>query len=164
MQFVTVGNKGSLMSYSTKKDTTRRLHMMMGNVTTAEFSRTHTRQDGMETSRAAAALASIHAESIKGKILACIRSHAPKPLGFEEIARRTGLKEGQVWKRISDLKNDKLIEPSGLVARNTSGAKATLWGIRKTEPTQGSDQSCQHLDYADTLDGGKCNDCGIELI
>ena len=23
---------------------------------------------------------------------------------------------------------------------------------------------CQHLDYALTLDGGKCNDCGIELV
>jgi hypothetical protein len=22
---------------------------------------------------------------------------------------------------------------------------------------------CQHLDYASTLDGGKCNDCGIDL-
>jgi len=23
---------------------------------------------------------------------------------------------------------------------------------------------CQHLDYASTLDGGRCNDCGIELV
>ncbi len=128
------------MSYSTRNDAKRRLERMnrrneiarkeRDSNNQAEFSRTHTRQDGMETSRAAAALASIDTESIKGKILACLRLHAPKPLGFEEIARRTGLKEGQVWKRISDLKNDKLIEPSGLVARNTSGAKATLWKIR----------------------------------
>ena len=31
-------------------------------------------------------------------------------------------------------------------------------------PEEEEGKPCKHIDYASTLDGGRCNDCGIDLM
>jgi len=98
-------------------------------MTMDEWARTHARSDDPDTSKAAAARAAMRAGSIKAKIFDCLKENDPTPLSFEQIAKITGLREGQVWKRLSDLKNEGLIQPSGQTHKNESGADSIRWTL-----------------------------------
>jgi hypothetical protein len=73
------------------------------------FDWSHSRFDDPDTSKRAAALASIRAGSHKRRILDALEYHHPVPLTFELIAVATGLRESAVWKRLSDLQRDSLV-------------------------------------------------------
>lgn len=56
---------------------------------------------------------------------------------FHEISRETGLKEDQVWKRLSEMEEQHRVYKTGLTRTNPSGRKSTVWQlISKTPKTE----------------------------
>lgn len=93
-----------------------------------DWTRTHARSTDPDTSKRAAALASIRAGSHKDRILEAMR-YAQKPLSFEGVARATGLRESACWKRLSDLKNDGLIYVVDSDGKTAQGASCDRYGV-----------------------------------
>jgi len=54
---------------------------------------------------------SMRRQSIASKVYECLKES--DGLNFHEIAKLTGLKDEQVWRRLSDLKNEGFIEQRG---------------------------------------------------
>lgn len=46
---------------------------------------------------------------------------------FEEIAAATGMKDGQVWKRLSEMEKDGTIFNTGITRKLSSGMMGTVW-------------------------------------
>jgi len=53
-----------------------------------------------------------------------------KPMTFQMIAVKCMLTESQVWKRLSELEKDNLIEYTDLKGTTSSGCKAGYWKIK----------------------------------
>jgi hypothetical protein len=86
----------------------------------------HSRTSDPETSKAAARSMRPHTQAIMIQILDSLRM---SPQTHSEVALSTGLKEQQVWKRISDLKNDCKVVASGLEKVGPSGRRQTIWQV-----------------------------------
>lgn len=84
----------------------------------------HSRTDDLHTSKAAAH-SIVNASAIMGIILSNLKVHGPRTQA--ELAQLCGLHDSQVWKRLSDLKNLKRIEPTGLTRPGPSGRAQTVW-------------------------------------
>lgn len=85
----------------------------------------HARVSDMATSHAAARSMRIAATTYAARILADLRERGPG--NFSMIAARMQLAPAQVWRRLSDLKNAKLIEPTGTPLAGATGRKQTVW-------------------------------------
>jgi len=94
-----------------------------------EFKLSHVRRDDPDTSKRAAALASIRAGSHKRRIFDALEYHG-KPLNFEQIATATGLRESAVWKRLSDLVSDGLIVVVDECGTTRQGAACRRYALR----------------------------------
>lgn len=94
------------------------------------FAKTHSRSSDPETSfDAALSMASYATGTIKDRVLALMRK-VGRPIAAEEVTESLrDLRYDQVWKRMSDLRNDKLIEGSSLKHRNRSGRLANMWKL-----------------------------------
>jgi predicted ArsR family transcriptional regulator len=89
----------------------------------------HHRADNLDTSVAAAhAMNPVNAAAIMGMILGALRARGPATQA--ELAATLGLRDAQVWKRISDLKNKSHIEPSGITRPGPSGREQTVWRVK----------------------------------
>lgn len=84
----------------------------------------HARRENPPTSKAAAQSMKPTAGELCTTILDCLRWHGAQT--FEHVAAKLALDESQVWKRLSDLKNQGLIEPAGTAIGRT-GRSQTLW-------------------------------------
>lgn len=49
---------------------------------------------------------------------------------YEEIAKQTGMKESQVWKRMSDLHKDGDVFDTGITRVLSSGCKGIVWQLK----------------------------------
>ena len=87
---------------------------------------THHHRDDPSTSERAAASVQTTASKHRSAILSVLY-HSPEPLAAEPIADVLSLTTLQVMKRISDLRNDGLVEDSGFEHTNRSGRKAVRW-------------------------------------
>ena len=87
----------------------------------------HARRVDPHTSRRAAGSVQSSARAIADQIRREIETRGPGT--FSELATRTGIGEQQVWKRLSDLKNWGLIEPSGEERPGPSGRSQTVWRV-----------------------------------
>lgn len=84
----------------------------------------HTDPDtSMEAARSVIHQAAHH----KKIVLAAIKDAGP--LTSEEIAALTRLTHAQVWRRTSDLKNERKIIDTGERRKNHSGRYAVVWGL-----------------------------------
>ncbi len=92
----------------------------------------HARTTDPSTSHAAAASIEDSAQSIQNRIFQLLYARR-EPMAVEEVAAITGLQKDQVWRRMSDLKNARRVEDSGLRHTNENGRKAIKWMIRRTE-------------------------------
>jgi predicted transcriptional regulator len=92
----------------------------------SDWVHTHVRQESHSTSIQAAHRACLGASSIKARIYRYLLAD-PEPRSYEQLSAALGIQESSVWKRLSDLKNDGLIEPSGEVHRNASGSDSIRW-------------------------------------
>lgn len=92
-----------------------------------EFSRTHARADEIDTSHDAASSAQSMAKRHKARVYAALKSGVPQT--SEELARRTGLHHSQVWRRVSDLRNDGSVIDTGQRRLNRSGRQAAVWAL-----------------------------------
>lgn len=75
-------------------------------------------------------------ESIKGnipnlhkKIVTALKSI--KKGTFRQIAKQAGLQDMQVWKRLSELRNDNKVRESGTTRCPVSGRNVTVWEVIK---------------------------------
>jgi predicted ArsR family transcriptional regulator len=60
-------------------------------------------------------------------ICACLKKYGP--LGKDGIARYSGLRNDQVWRRLPELQKMGLIELTGKTARSNSGRSEREWQI-----------------------------------
>ena len=70
------------------------------------------------------------ADATKGHmevIYACLKKYGP--LGKDGIAKYSGLRNDQVWRRLPELQKMGLIELSGKTARSNSGRSEREWQI-----------------------------------
>ena len=70
------------------------------------------------------------ADATKGHmeiICACLKKYGP--LGKDGIAKYSGLRNDQVWRRLPELQKMGLIELSGKTARSNSGRSEREWQI-----------------------------------
>lgn len=88
----------------------------------------HARTSDRSTSHAAAASVRHGARAIMDQILGELRRFGPGT--FSELALRCERDEAQVWKRLADLKNASLIEPTGDTRPGRSGRAQTVWRAR----------------------------------
>ena len=91
----------------------------------SEFRRKHARKTDIETSKAAAGSAEKPSTVQKQKIIAALKISGPRT--SEELAEITGLSHAQTWRRVSDLKNDKLVVDTDERRKNESGRLAAVW-------------------------------------
>lgn len=56
---------------------------------------------------------------------------------YEEISKVTGLREDQVWKRMVDLVNDKLVFDTGITRKLKSGLQGIVWQLIGHETKEG---------------------------
>lgn len=91
----------------------------------------HARSQDGATSHAAARTMRAAAKLLCDRIYADIVQNGPGT--FSAIATRMKLEPAQVWRRLSDLKNSELIEPSGKTERGDTGRRQTVWQLRHTE-------------------------------
>jgi hypothetical protein len=56
---------------------------------------------------------------------------------FEEISKVTGMREDQVWKRLSELSTDEKIFDTGITRKLKSGLQGTVWQIKGLTVTEG---------------------------
>jgi len=68
-----------------------------------------------------------HKERVHTKIIKALRKI--KRGTFEDIAKACGLKDQQVWKRLSELKRDDKIIEDGVSICDDSGRPRTVWRI-----------------------------------
>ena len=54
---------------------------------------------------------------------------------FDEVAKVTGLKPEQVWKRFSEMKGLQLVFDVGITRPGTSGRNCTVWKLTHLPPT-----------------------------
>jgi predicted ArsR family transcriptional regulator len=59
--------------------------------------------------------------------------HSDGPGTFWQLAVRLQLHESQVWKRISDLRSEGLVEDSGHVTTGPLGRPCVIWQIKPAE-------------------------------
>lgn len=86
----------------------------------------HHRVDDPDTSKAAAhSISPVSADAIMGILLSALKIHGSRTQA--ELAAWLGLRDAQVWKRLSDLKNRGLIVPSGLTRPGPSGRQQIVW-------------------------------------
>jgi hypothetical protein len=50
-----------------------------------------------------------------------------RPGTFEDLARRTGLRPDQVWRRLPDLQKANLARPTSVTKRGSSGRSQRIW-------------------------------------
>jgi len=89
--------------------------------------RSHARRRDPETSHAAAESVTRSAKALMEVIWRSLATLGPAT--FSELADRTGLEPQQVWKRLSDLRDEERIEPSGLTRPGRSGRRQTVWRV-----------------------------------
>jgi len=89
---------------------------------------THARTDDLPTSLLAAQSMQGAARPIAIQVLFDLQKRGPAT--FSQIASRTRMSPGQVWRRISDLKRWNLIEDTGLTAKGPSGRSQTVWAAK----------------------------------
>jgi predicted HTH transcriptional regulator len=87
------------------------------------------RRNDMNTSWLAAASIESLAQQHKAIVYRAIKRNGP--MTSEEVADCCDLTFSQVWRRVSDLKRDGLIEDSGERRLNSSGRKAAGWHCRE---------------------------------
>ena len=59
-----------------------------------------------------------------------IMKRAGQPMAVEQVMVYAGdLKKDQIWRRMSDLKNNGLVEPSGTKHKNRNGRSAIRWQV-----------------------------------
>lgn len=82
-----------------------------------------------QTSREAYQCAMPTFEAIRQQILSVMK---PDHLyTFRDLAMKTGLRECQVWKRLSEMRdNDQTIIEAGIVRCRISGRKVTAWKLK----------------------------------
>lgn len=87
--------------------------------------RAHARTTDPDTSAAAALSVQDSSVILKARIYHVFTQN-PEGLTAEEAAEKLGLPYAQVWKRVSDLKNEGRIEDAGKTRPNTSGRQAVV--------------------------------------
>lgn len=91
----------------------------------SDFATTHARATDPATSLAAAASVESASENLCGRILWALRRYGP--MTHPQIAGKLGLKDAQVWKRISDLVRDGRVRASGKTLPGVSGRLQNVW-------------------------------------
>ena len=95
-----------------------------------DFQRTHARTTDPQTSKDAAAVAAKASGSVKQQILA-VMLRLGRPISTEELQDELPhIRPDSVWKRVSDLKREHVIEESTLTHRTRGGAKAAMWRLK----------------------------------
>jgi len=89
----------------------------------------HARRGGPKTSRDAALSMVTPASAIMIRVLHCLLTEGPATQ--EELSERLGLDRYSINKRLSDLKNQQLIEPSGETRPGESGRQQIVWSVKK---------------------------------
>jgi predicted ArsR family transcriptional regulator len=82
----------------------------------ARLSDPHTSQEAAQQLHFAKDLCAVVLEALK-----------KNPGTFEEIARQTGLRPDQVWRRLPDLQRANLARPSTVTKRGSSGRSQRVW-------------------------------------
>jgi len=77
------------------------------------------------TSHAAAARVAEFSEAYCGYIYRALQTHGPGT--FEDIARWTGMRGSQIWRRLPDLERDGLAQPTGGTKKGSTGRQQRLW-------------------------------------
>ncbi len=85
----------------------------------------HARVDDPGTSHTGAQSVKRRAQYIAARVLRSLKVHGPA--NFSALADRLHLEPSQVWRRLSDLKNQGLIEPTNETAPGLSGRPQTIW-------------------------------------
>lgn len=83
----------------------------------------HARVTDLHTSQEAAQQLDF-AKELCAVILAALKK---RPGTFEDLARRTGLRPDQVWRRLPDLQKANLARPSTVTKRGSSGRSQRIW-------------------------------------
>jgi predicted ArsR family transcriptional regulator len=91
--------------------------------------RKHARAEGPATSMAAAESMRFKAGSLCTRIYECLRDHGPATQ--TTLAKRLDMDRQAVNKRLSDLRDAKMIEPSGETQPGPSGRPQTIWRARQ---------------------------------
>ena len=90
------------------------------------------RRDDSDTSFAAAESMDTAAKRYKAIVYRTLLNFGP--MTSEEIASRCELDYPQVWRRVSDLRRDKMIHDTGERRKNSSGRKAGVWAVKERGP------------------------------
>jgi predicted ArsR family transcriptional regulator len=91
----------------------------------------HARRADPQTSHLAATSVKQSAKTLAAAIRRELLRAGPGT--FSELAARMRLDEQQVWKRLSDLKRDALIVPTGETRQGPSGRHQTVWMAQREE-------------------------------
>lgn len=88
----------------------------------------HHQRGGMDTSEAAAHSMEHDARALMMRVLRHLQVYGPATQ--HELAVRMKLRPDQVWRRLSDLKNQRYIEDSGLRRLGPSHRFQAVWQVR----------------------------------
>lgn len=91
----------------------------------SDFAKTHARTDNIDTSHASAAAAEKMAERHCNMIYRALLEGGPQT--SDDLAVAIGLLPHQVIKRVSDLRNDKIVIDSGERRKTRTGRPAAVW-------------------------------------
>ena len=87
----------------------------------------HARRTDPRTSKAAARNMQRHSKALLALLFGELKRHGP--MTQTELALRTRLRPDQVWRRLSDLKNKKMIVDSGETRPGDSGRPQIVWKV-----------------------------------
>ena len=79
------------------------------------------------TSSLAARRIAPHAEALRDRVFAFLKTNYPAPFTADEVADRLGVSFLSVRPRLSDLRRTELIEPTAERRKNKSGMMAHCW-------------------------------------